>query len=155
MKRGGSPVRFGYRHDIVYHCHSRRKACLIVLSIILGTMFEDVEWPVRVNLTLNLRKSFDITYIRLKFHSPRPESFAIYKRTTEDNEWVPYQFYSANCRGQLSSKNTYITLLKCKSKIFLFFSVQVFTGFLIWATSRVGEKKHGHCAPQNSQTFLH
>lgn len=99
MKRGGSPVRFGYRHDIVYHCHSRRKACLIVLSIILGTMFEDVEWPVRVNLTLNLRKSFDITYIRLKFHSPRPESFAIYKRTTEDNEWVPYQFYSANCRG--------------------------------------------------------
>ncbi|WAR30636.1 LAMC1-like protein [Mya arenaria] len=42
-------------------------------------------------------KSFDVTYIRLRFHSPRPESFAIYKRTSEDSEWTPYQFYSASC----------------------------------------------------------
>ncbi len=35
----------------------------------------------------------------MKFHSPRPESFAIYKRSSEDSPWVPYQFYSLNCRG--------------------------------------------------------
>jgi len=38
-------------------------------------------------------KAFDITYIRLLFYSPRPESFAIYKKSTEDGQWTPYQFY--------------------------------------------------------------
>jgi Laminin N-terminal (Domain VI). len=38
-------------------------------------------------------KAFDITYVRLWFYSPRPESFAIYKRTSEDGPWIPYQFY--------------------------------------------------------------
>lgn len=38
-------------------------------------------------------KAFDITYIRLLFYSPRPESFAIYKKSTEDGPWIPYQFY--------------------------------------------------------------
>lgn len=42
-------------------------------------------------------KAFDITYVRLKFHSPRPESFAIYKRTSEDGSWTPFQYYSATC----------------------------------------------------------
>ncbi|KAH3798034.1 laminin subunit gamma-1-like [Dreissena polymorpha] len=50
-----------------------------------------------VNITLSLGKSFDVTYIRIRYHSPKPESFAIYKRTTEDSEWEPYQFYSASC----------------------------------------------------------
>lgn len=36
--------------------------------------------------------------MRLKFHSSRPESFAIYKRTSQDGEWIPFQFYSATCR---------------------------------------------------------
>ncbi|XP_052121293.1 laminin subunit gamma-1 isoform X1 [Frankliniella occidentalis] len=52
----------------------------------------------QVNLTLNLGKAFDITYIRLVFHSPRPQSFAIYKRSSENGTWTPYQFYSATCR---------------------------------------------------------
>lgn len=43
-------------------------------------------------------KSFEITYIRLKFHTSRPESFSIYKRTREDAPWIPYQYYSASCR---------------------------------------------------------
>lgn len=43
-------------------------------------------------------KSFDITYIRLVFYSPRPESFAIYKRVSPTSPWVPYQYYSATCR---------------------------------------------------------
>ncbi|XP_059157945.1 laminin subunit gamma-1-like [Physella acuta] len=61
------------------------------------TMLEGMQYPTVVNLTLNLKKAFDITYVNLKFHSPRPESFAIYKRTTEDGPWIPYQFYSATC----------------------------------------------------------
>lgn len=43
-------------------------------------------------------KSFDITYIRIVFYSPRPESFAIYRRQTQNGSWVPYQYYSATCR---------------------------------------------------------
>ena len=42
-------------------------------------------------------KAFSITYIRLKFQSSRPESFAIYKKTSEDGDWIPYQYYSASC----------------------------------------------------------
>lgn len=43
-------------------------------------------------------KAFDITYIRLKFYTSRPESFAIYKRTEQDGPWLPYQYYSASCK---------------------------------------------------------
>ena len=50
-------------------------------------------------------KSFDITYVRLKFHSSRPESFAIYKRTRENRPWIPYQYYSASC-GETYRKRT-------------------------------------------------
>ena len=38
-----------------------------------------------------------MTYVKLKFKSSRPESFAIFKRTTENSDWVPYQYYSATC----------------------------------------------------------
>lgn len=61
------------------------------------TMFEGVQSN-HVNLTLNLGKSYDITYIRIVFYSPRPESFSIYKRITPNGHWVPYQHYSATCR---------------------------------------------------------
>lgn len=92
------------------------------------TMFEGIQHPSQVNLTLHLGnnkivslftvgfaikitciprrtcknkikrqffagKSFDITYIRLVYYSPRPESFAIYKRQTSNGSWVPYQYY--------------------------------------------------------------
>ncbi|KAF3857656.1 hypothetical protein F7725_010857 [Dissostichus mawsoni] len=45
----------------------------------------------------SVSKAFDITYVRLKFHTSRPESFAIYKRTREGGPWVPYQYYSGSC----------------------------------------------------------
>jgi len=45
---------------------------------------------------------FEITYVRLKFHSSRPESFAIYKRTTTRSEWQPWQFYSSSCQETYS-----------------------------------------------------
>ncbi|KAF5273327.1 hypothetical protein FQR65_LT04750 [Abscondita terminalis] len=62
------------------------------------TMLEGIQYPLKVNLTLHLGKAFDITYVRLVFYSPRPESFSIYKRTCEECPWIPYQFYSASCR---------------------------------------------------------
>ncbi|XP_056266449.1 laminin subunit gamma-1 [Pseudoliparis swirei] len=62
------------------------------------TMLAGVQYPAAINLTLHLGKSFDITYVRLKFHTSRPESFAIYKRTSEAGPWVPYQYYSGSCK---------------------------------------------------------
>ncbi|KAL8178111.1 UNVERIFIED_CONTAM: Laminin subunit gamma-1 [Gekko kuhli] len=50
-------------------------------------------------------KAFDITYVRLKFHTSRPESFAIYKRTGEDGPWVPYQYYSGSCENTYHKPN--------------------------------------------------
>ncbi|XP_067398048.1 laminin subunit gamma-3 [Emydura macquarii macquarii] len=56
-----------------------------------------IQHPSSVNITLHLGKSYEITYVRLKFHTSRPESFAIYKRSRADGPWVPYQYYSASC----------------------------------------------------------
>ncbi|XP_068430777.1 laminin subunit gamma-3 [Clinocottus analis] len=61
------------------------------------SMYYGIQHPSSVNLTLHLGKAFEITYIRLKFYTSRPESFAIYKRTEADGPWLPYQFYSASC----------------------------------------------------------
>ncbi|XP_060539933.1 laminin subunit gamma-3 isoform X1 [Pantherophis guttatus] len=57
-----------------------------------------VQHPTSVNITLHLGKSYEITYVRLKFHTSRPESFAIYKRSRAEGPWIPYQFYSASCK---------------------------------------------------------
>ncbi|KAM9441406.1 laminin subunit gamma-3 isoform 2-T2 [Clarias gariepinus] len=62
------------------------------------SMFYGVQYPNSVNLTLHLGKAYEITYVRLKFYTSRPESFAIYKRTNETAPWQPYQYYSASCR---------------------------------------------------------
>ncbi|XP_038601857.1 laminin subunit gamma-3 [Tachyglossus aculeatus] len=56
-----------------------------------------VQHPNSVNITLRLGKAYEITYVRLKFHTSRPESFAIYKRSRAGGPWVPYQYYSASC----------------------------------------------------------
>ncbi|KAM4876487.1 laminin subunit gamma-3 [Thomomys bottae] len=62
------------------------------------TMAFGVQYPNSVNLTLRLGKAYEITYVRLKFHTSRPESFAIYKRSHAHGPWEPYQFYSASCQ---------------------------------------------------------
>lgn len=69
------------------------------------TMLQGAQNPNVINITLTLGKSFDITYVRLKFYSSRPESFAIYKRTNENSTWVPYQFYSASCEDTYRKQN--------------------------------------------------
>uniref|UniRef100_A0A8C3UVT0 Laminin subunit gamma 3 n=1 Tax=Catharus ustulatus TaxID=91951 RepID=A0A8C3UVT0_CATUS len=57
-----------------------------------------IQYPNSVNITLHLGKAYEITYVRLKFHTSRPESFAIYKRSRAEGPWVPFQFYSASCQ---------------------------------------------------------
>ncbi|NXX38600.1 LAMC3 protein, partial [Tricholaema leucomelas] len=57
-----------------------------------------IQHPNSVNITLHLGKAYEITYVRLKFHTSRPESFAIYKRSRAGGPWVPFQFYSASCQ---------------------------------------------------------
>ncbi|XP_039620329.1 laminin subunit gamma-3 [Polypterus senegalus] len=69
------------------------------------SMFFGVQHPNSVNLTLHLGKSYEISYIRLKFHTSRPESFAIYKRTHDGGPWIPYQFYSASCLKTYGKSN--------------------------------------------------
>ncbi|XP_041134161.1 laminin subunit gamma-1-like [Polyodon spathula] len=69
------------------------------------TMIAGIQYPNSINLTLHLGKAFDITYVRLKFHTSRPESFAIYKRTSEDGPWVPYQYYSGSCEKTYQKLN--------------------------------------------------
>lgn len=69
------------------------------------TMLAGIQYPNSINLTLHLGKAFDITYVRLKFHTSRPESFAIYKRTSEGSPWVPYQYYSSSCEKTYQKAN--------------------------------------------------
>ncbi|XP_062849994.1 laminin subunit gamma-1 [Trichomycterus rosablanca] len=69
------------------------------------TMLAGIQYPGSINLTLHLGKAFDITYVRLKFHTSRPESFVIYKRTREDGPWIPYQYYSGSCEKTYSKVN--------------------------------------------------
>ncbi|XP_017771023.1 PREDICTED: laminin subunit gamma-1-like [Nicrophorus vespilloides] len=62
------------------------------------TMEHDVQYPNQIHLTLNFNKAYDIIYVSLWFKSPRPESFAIYKKVCESCPWVPYQYFSATCQ---------------------------------------------------------
>lgn len=56
--------------------------------------------PDNVTLTLSLGKKFEITYVSLTFcpHAVRPDSIAIYKSMDYGKTWIPFQFYSSQCR---------------------------------------------------------
>ncbi|XP_018430707.1 PREDICTED: laminin subunit gamma-1 [Nanorana parkeri] len=69
------------------------------------SMLSGIQYPHSINLTLHLGKAFDITYVRLKFHTSRPESFTLYKRTREDGPWIPYQYYSGSCENTYQKLN--------------------------------------------------
>ncbi|XP_013408519.1 netrin-1 isoform X1 [Lingula anatina] len=57
-----------------------------------------VQYPNNVTLTLSLAKKFELTYISLQFCSPRPESMALYKSVDHGRSWVPFQYYSSQCK---------------------------------------------------------
>lgn len=50
-----------------------------------------------VTLTINFDRVVELTSLIIEFDSRRPHSFVIYRKTTEDGEWLPYQYFSANC----------------------------------------------------------
>uniref|UniRef100_A0A8C0GZ38 Netrin 3 n=1 Tax=Chelonoidis abingdonii TaxID=106734 RepID=A0A8C0GZ38_CHEAB len=54
--------------------------------------------PQNVTLTLSLAKKFEVIYVSLQFCSARPESAAILKSMDYGKTWVPYQYYSSQCR---------------------------------------------------------
>ncbi|XP_070532708.1 laminin subunit gamma-1-like [Ptychodera flava] len=80
------------------------------------TMLQDIQYPNMVNLTLPLGKSFEVTYVRLKFHTSRPESFAIYKRTSKDGQWIPWQYYSGSCRRIYGVENRGVVTIQDETK---------------------------------------
>jgi len=51
-----------------------------------------------VSIHLSLDKKFEITYVSLQFCSARPDSMAIYKSVDYGRTWIPFQFYSSQCR---------------------------------------------------------
>ncbi|XP_072337405.1 netrin-3-like [Scyliorhinus torazame] len=58
-----------------------------------------------VTLTLSLNKKFEITYVSLQFCSPRPESMGIFKSMDYGKNWVPFQYYSSQCRKMYNKPN--------------------------------------------------
>uniref|UniRef100_A0A8B9LTP5 Netrin 1 n=1 Tax=Astyanax mexicanus TaxID=7994 RepID=A0A8B9LTP5_ASTMX len=51
-----------------------------------------------VTLTLSLGKKFEVTYVSVQFCSKRPDSMAIFKSMDYGKTWVPFQFYSTQCK---------------------------------------------------------
>ncbi|XP_043971045.1 netrin-1a isoform X2 [Gambusia affinis] len=64
-----------------------------------------IQFPQNVTLNLSLGKKFEVTYVSLQFCSPRPESMVIYKSMDYGKTWVPFQFYSAQCRKMYNKPN--------------------------------------------------
>nr|XP_043890570.1 netrin-1b [Solea senegalensis]XP_043890571.1 netrin-1b [Solea senegalensis] len=64
-----------------------------------------VQYPQNVTLTLSLGKKFEVTYVSLQFCSPRPESMAIYKSMDYGKSWVPFQYYSTQCKKMYNRQN--------------------------------------------------
>lgn len=57
-----------------------------------------VQFPQNVTLTLSLGKKYELTYVSLQFCSARPDSMAIYKSVDYGKTWIPFQFYSSQCK---------------------------------------------------------
>lgn len=62
-----------------------------------------------VTLILNLDKKYEIIYISMQFCSIKPDSLAIFKSMDYGQTWLPYQYYSSQCRrmyGRPASKSS-------------------------------------------------
>ncbi|KFO31935.1 Laminin subunit gamma-3 [Fukomys damarensis] len=69
-------------------------------STVTGSRVSGVQTPgaSAPGRAIGAGKAYEISYVRLKFHTSRPESFAIYKRSHGGGPWQPYQYYSASCQ---------------------------------------------------------
>lgn len=54
--------------------------------------------PNNVTLTLSLGKKYELTYVSLQFCGQKPDSLAIYKSMDYGRTWIPFQFFSSQCR---------------------------------------------------------
>ncbi|XP_052346285.1 netrin-1 isoform X2 [Oncorhynchus keta] len=70
-----------------------------------------IQYPQNVTITLSLGKKFEVTYVSLQFCSPRPESMAIFKSMDYGKSWVPFQYYSTQCR-KMYTKPSKATITK-------------------------------------------
>ena len=59
----------------------------------------------RVTLLLSFEKSYELSYISLQFHSPRPAAMIIYKSKNYRKTWQLYQFYARSCRHRFGLEN--------------------------------------------------
>ena len=57
-----------------------------------------IDYPHNVTLTLSLGKKFELTYVSLQFCNRFADSMAIYKSVNRGKTWVPFQFYSTQCK---------------------------------------------------------
>ena len=59
-----------------------------------------VQFPQNVTLKLSLGKGkkFELTYVSLQFCSARPDSMAIFKSMDHGKTWIPFQYYSSDCK---------------------------------------------------------
>lgn len=56
------------------------------------------DFSSNVTLTMSLGKKFEVTYVSLQFCNHRPDSLAIYKSMDYGRTWLPFQFYSSQCK---------------------------------------------------------
>lgn len=58
-----------------------------------------LEQKYGTHLILDFKKKYNVAFVRIRFHTIRPHSFSIYKKSTYDpnEDWLPYQFYSRTC----------------------------------------------------------
>ena len=69
-----------------------------------------VQYPHNVTLKLSLGKKFELTYVSLQFCSARPDSMAIFKSMDYGSTWIPFQYYSSDCKKMYKkSSKTIVT----------------------------------------------
>ncbi|BFZ17796.1 hypothetical protein BsWGS_20835 [Bradybaena similaris] len=68
------------------------------LTCWMSKTYNSVQYPSNVTLSLSLDKKFELTYISLQFCSARPHSMAIYKSVDYGKTWIPFQYYSNDCK---------------------------------------------------------
>lgn len=74
-----------------------------------------VQFPNNVTLKLSLGKKFELTYVSLQFCSARPDSMAIFKSMDYGKTWIPFQYYSSECK-KMYKKSPRTTVTKANEQ---------------------------------------